>query len=119
MAYVDGFLVPVPRENMDAYKKMSEACGKVWREFGALSYRECIADDVKPGQWTSFPQAVDLKENEVVVFSWIEYASRADRDRINEKVMADPRLAEYMKPESMPFDGKRLIYGGFEVMVDV
>ncbi|HEU4852051.1 MAG TPA: DUF1428 domain-containing protein [Telluria sp.] len=119
MAYIDGFLTPVPRENIDAYRKMSETCGKIWREFGALRYRECMADDVKPGKWTSFPQAVDLKENEVVFFSWIEYNSRAERDEINEKVMKDPRIAEYMNPESMPFDGKRMMYGGFDVFIDM
>lgn len=115
--YVDGFVVPVPREKLAAYREMSEKCGAIWREFGALSFRECVADDVKSGQWTSFPQSVKLEEDEVVVFSWIEYASRADRDAINDKVMKDPRLAEYMKPENMPFDGKRMIYGGFVSMV--
>jgi uncharacterized protein YbaA (DUF1428 family) len=98
---------------------MSEKAGKIWREFGAISFRECIADDVKTGQWTSFPQSVKLEENEVVVFSWIEYNSRAERDAINEKVMKDPRLADMMNPESMPFDGKRMIYGGFETLVNV
>ena len=117
MAYVDGFVVPLPRDKIDAYREMSLRCGEVWREFGALSFRECIADDVKPGQWTSFPQAVKLEENEVVVFSWIEFNSRAERDAINDKVMKDPRLAEFMKPGAMPFDGKRMIYGGFESLV--
>ncbi len=119
MSYVDGFVVPVPREKLDAYREMSQRCGAVWKEYGALKFRECVADDVKPGQWTSFPQSVKLEENEVVVFSWIEYNNRAERDEINEKVMKDPRLAEFMKPESMPFDGKRMIYGGFETMVDL
>jgi uncharacterized protein YbaA (DUF1428 family) len=119
MSYIDGFITPVPKDKIDAYKRMSTTCGAIWREFGALSFRECIADDVKPGQWTSFPQAVKLEENEVVVFSWIEYASRADRDAINDKVMKDPRLEEFMKPEAMPFDGKRMIYGGFETLVDM
>jgi uncharacterized protein YbaA (DUF1428 family) len=98
---------------------MSIACGKIWREHGAISFRECVADDVKSGQWTSFPQAVKLEENEVVVFSWIEFNSRAERDAINDKVMKDPRLAEMMKPEAMPFDGKRMIYGGFESLVEL
>jgi uncharacterized protein YbaA (DUF1428 family) len=119
MSYVDGFVVPVPKDKIDAYRAMSLKCGAIWREFGALSFRECIADDVKPGQWTSFPQSVKLEENEVVVFSWIEYKSRADRDAINEKVMKDPRLADVMKPENMPFDGKRMIYGGFESLVEL
>ncbi|TFW13325.1 DUF1428 domain-containing protein [Massilia arenosa] len=117
MSYVDGFVVPVPRARLDDYLAMSRRCGAVWKEHGALAFRECVADDVKPGKWTSFPQSVDLKEDEVVVFSWIEYPSRADRDAINDKVMKDPRLAEDMKPENMPFDGKRMIYGGFEPRV--
>jgi uncharacterized protein YbaA (DUF1428 family) len=119
MTYVDGFVVPVPKDKIDAYKEMSRKAGAIWREFGAISFRECIADDVKTGQWTSFPQAVKLEDNEVVVFSWIEYNSRAERDAINEKVMKDPRLAEMMDPAKMPFDGKRMIYGGFETLVDV
>jgi uncharacterized protein YbaA (DUF1428 family) len=119
MSYVDGFVVPVPREKLDAYRAMSQLCGAVWREHGALAFRECVADDVKSGQWTSFPQSVKLEENEVVVFSWIEYNSREERDAINDKVMKDPRLAEVMKPEAMPFDGKRMIYGGFTTMVSL
>jgi uncharacterized protein YbaA (DUF1428 family) len=119
MAYVDGFVIPVPRDKIDAYCDMSRKCGEVWREYGALRFREWIADDVKPGQTTSFPQSVKLEDNEVVIFSWIEFASRAERDAINDKVMKDPRLAEMMKPEAMPFDGKRMIYGGFESLVDM
>ena len=119
MSYIDGFVTPVPKDKIDAYRDMARQCGAVWREYGALSFRECIADDVKPGQWTSFPQAVKLEDNEVVVFSWIEYKSRAERDAINDKVMKDPRLAEFMKPESMPFDGKRMIYGGFDTLVEL
>jgi uncharacterized protein YbaA (DUF1428 family) len=119
MNYVDGFVVPLPKDKIDAYKEMSRRCGEIWREYGALSFRECIADDVKPGKLTSFPQAVDLKENEVVVFSWIEYKSRADRDAINEKVMKDPRLADIMDPAKMPFDGKRMIYGGFDTLIEM
>ena len=105
MPYVDGFVVPVPRANIDAYRAMSEKAGAVWKEYGALSFRECIADDVKPGKLTSFPQSVQLEDGEVVVFSWIEYASRAERDAINEKVMKDPRLADMMDPARLPFDG--------------
>jgi uncharacterized protein YbaA (DUF1428 family) len=119
MSYVDGFVVPVPRENLEAYKKMSLACGAIWKEFGALEFRECVGDDVPPGKVTSFPLSVDLKEGEVVVFSWIIYESRAKRDEINDKVMKDPRLAEYMKTETMPFDGKRMIFGGFDMIVDL
>ena len=119
MAYVDGFVVPVPREKLDAYKDMSMRCGEIWREHGALRYTECIAEDVKPGKLTSFPQSVQLGDDEVVVFSWIEYASREARNAINDKVMNDPRMADFMKPEGMPFDGKRLIYGGFETLLDI
>jgi len=119
MAYVDGFVVPVPKSNLDAYREMSMKCGAVWREHGALEYRECTADDVKPGKLTSFPQAVDLQEGEIVVFAWIVYESRAKRDEVNDKVMKDPRMADMMKPEALPFDGKRMIFGGFEMFLDM
>jgi uncharacterized protein YbaA (DUF1428 family) len=119
MSYVDGFVVAVPEKNMDAYRKMSRKAGKLWREYGALAYVECVADDVKPGKTTSFPQAVKLKEGEVVVFSYIVYKSRRDRDRINKLVMADPRLAATCDPTKMPFDGKRMIYGGFKSIVEL
>lgn len=119
MAYVDGFVVPVPKAKLDAYWEMSKKCGAIWRELGALEYRECISDDVKPGTLTSFPQSVNLEEGEVVVFAWVIYESRAKRDAVNEQVMKDPRMAENMKPENLPFDGKRLIYGGFEMVVDI
>jgi uncharacterized protein YbaA (DUF1428 family) len=114
--YVDGFIVPVPRRKLAAYKKMSMKAGKVWKEYGALDYVECAADDVKVGKWTSFPRAVKLKKGEIVVFSWIVYKSRAHRDRVNKKVMKDPRLADMMDPKTLPFDGKRMIYGGFKPM---
>lgn len=117
MPYVDGFIVAVPKKNLDAYRKMSTKCGKVWREYGALDYREWVAEDVKVGELTSFPRAVKLKPNETVVFSWITYKSRAQRDRVNAKVMADPRLKNMMDPKSVPFDGKRMIYGGFASLV--
>jgi uncharacterized protein YbaA (DUF1428 family) len=100
-----------------AYREMATLAGGIWLEHGALEYRECIAEDVKPGKVTSFPQAVQLKKNETVVFSWIVYKSRADRDRINKKVMADPRLASMMDPKKMPFDGMRMMWGGFDVLV--
>jgi uncharacterized protein YbaA (DUF1428 family) len=116
--YVDGFIVPVPRRKLAAYKALSRRAGKVWREYGALEYRECIADDVKVGKRTSFPRSVKLKPGETVVFSWIVYTSRAARDRINAKVMKDPRLADMMDPKNVPFDGKRMIYGGFELFLD-
>jgi uncharacterized protein YbaA (DUF1428 family) len=118
MAYVDGFVVPVPKAKLDAYLAMSRSCGAVWREYGALEFRECVGDDVKPGKLTSFPQAVDLQDGEVVVFSWIVFESRAKRDEINDKVMQDPRLAEMMDPAKLPFDGKRMIYGGYEMRID-
>jgi uncharacterized protein YbaA (DUF1428 family) len=117
--YVDGFVVPVPKKNVDAYRRMSRKAGKVWREHGALEYRECVADDVKPGKYTSFPQSVKLKPNEVVWFSWIVYKSRKHRDQVNAKVMKDPRLASMMNPKDLPFDGKRMFWGGFRVAVDV
>ena len=117
--YVDGFVLPVPEKKLDAYRRMARKAGKVWRDHGALEYRECVADDVKPGKLTSFPQSVKLKPGEKVVFSWITFKSRADRDRVNAKVMKDPRLAKMMDPKSNPFDMKRLIYGGFKVVVDM
>ena len=116
--YVDGFVVPVPTKNLDAYRRMARKAGKVWIEHGALEYRECVADDVKPGKVTSFPQSVQLREGETVVFSWIVYASRAQRDRVNAKVMSDPRLASMMDPKTMPFDGRRMFYGGFKTIVE-
>ena len=119
MAYVDGFIVPVPKKNLPAYRSMARKAGKVWREHGALEYRECVADDVKVGKWTSFPRSVKLKKGETVIFSWVVYKSRAHRDRVVAKVMKDKRLAEMMNPGAMPFDGKRMIYGGFKVLLDV
>ncbi len=119
MAYVDGFIVPVPKAKLKAYKAMSIKAGKVWREHGALDCKECIADDVKPGKWTSFPQSVKLKKSETVVFSYIVYKSRKQRDQVMAKVMKDPRLKSMMDPKNMPFDGKRMIWGGFKVFVDV
>jgi uncharacterized protein YbaA (DUF1428 family) len=117
--YVDGFVLPVPKRNLDAYRRQARKAGKVWREHGALEYRECVADDVKVGKITSFPQSVKRKRDETVVFSWIVFKSRAHRDRVNAKVMKDPRLADMTDPKAMPFDSKRMIYGGFSVLVDV
>jgi len=114
--YVDGFLVPVPKANVEAYRKLSRKCGKIWMEYGALQYIECVADDVKPGKWTSFPQAVKLKPDETIVFSYIVYKSRKQRDTVNKKVMADPRM-KAMGPDSMPFDSKRMMWGGFKTFV--
>jgi len=119
MAYVDGFVIPVPKKKIAAYRRMAQLGGRVWRDHGALEYRECMADDVKKGKWTSFPQSVKLKPGEVVWFSWIVYKSRKDRDRILAKVMKDKRLASMMDPKKMPFDGKRMFWGGFKVVVDL
>ena len=119
MSYVDGFVLPVPLDRMDDYKKMARKAGKIWMEHGALAYNECIADDVKPGKSTSFPQSVKLKPGETVVFAWITYKSRAQRDQVNAKVMADPRSKPLQDLKAMPFDAKRLIYGGFESLVKV
>lgn len=118
MAYVDGFVLPVPKKKLAAYRTMARKAGKVWREHGALEFRECVADDVKPGKRTSFPQSVKLKRGETVFFSFIVYKSRAHRDRVNAKVMKDPRLSSMGDIKNMPFDAGRMIYGGFKVMVD-
>jgi uncharacterized protein YbaA (DUF1428 family) len=118
MQYVDGFVVPVPKRKLQAYRRMSQLSGKVWREHGALEYREYIADDVKVGKLTSFPRSVKLKRNETVIFAWIAYKSRAHRDQVNAKVMKDPRLAKMMDPKAMPFDGKRMFWGGFKLLVE-
>jgi len=117
--YVDGFVLPVPKDNIDAYRQLARKAGEIWREHGALEYIECVADDVKPGEITSFPQAVKLEDDEVVVFSWIVYESRERRDEINAKVMADPRLADMMDPKNLPFDGKRMFWGGFKTIVEL
>lgn len=116
MPYVDGFVLPVPKANLERYREIATLAAEVWREHGALAYHECVAEDVSPGKLTSFPQSVLLEPDETVVFAWIVYASRAHRDEVNAKVMNDPRMA--MDPESMPFDGKRLIFGGFETLVE-
>jgi uncharacterized protein YbaA (DUF1428 family) len=119
MAYIDGFVVPVPKNKVDAYRRMARKAGKIWREHGALEYHECVGDDVKPGKVTSFPQSVKLKRGETVVFSWIVYKSRAHRDRVNAKVMKDPRLPGMMDPKDMPFDTKRMFFGGFKTIVEL
>ena len=117
MPYVDGFVLPVPKKKVEAYKRLAQKAGKIWKEYGALEFRECVADDVKVGKWTSFPRSVKLKPNETVVFSWITFKSRAHRDRVNAKVMKDKRLGAMMD-KRLPFDGKRMIYGGFKVLVE-
>ena len=115
--YVDGFVVPVPKRNLSAYLAMARRVGKIWREYGALDYREWLADDVKPGKLTSFPQSVQLGPDETVIFSYIVYKSRAHRDEVNEKVMKDPRMKN--DPSTWPFDGKRMIFGGFEMLLQM
>lgn len=110
MAYVDGFVIPVPKDKIEAYKAQAKTAGDIWKEHGALDFVECVGDDVPYGEVTSFPRAVLAKDDEVVVFSWIVYRNRAERDAINAKVMTDPRL-----DKKTPFDGKRLIFGGFEM----
>lgn len=115
--YVDGLVTPVPKKKIAAYTKLAKKAGKIWMEHGALEYHECVAEDVKKGKWTSFPQAVKLKANEVVWFSWIVYKSRKHRDQVLAKVMTDPRLQLEMK--DMPFDGKRMIWGGFKTVISI
>ena len=119
MRYVDGYVLPVPKKNVAAYRRMAQKAGKVWREHGALEYRECVGDDLHIKGVVPFPRRIRLKRGETVVFSWIGYKSRAHRDRVNAKVMKDPRLAKMMDPKSMPFDAKRMVYGGFKILVDL
>jgi uncharacterized protein YbaA (DUF1428 family) len=116
MAYADGFLLIVPKKNLDAYKKLARIAGKVWREHGALDYKECAGDDLDNACGRTFPELLKLKPSETAVFSWIVYRSRAHRDRVNDKVMKDPRIAG-LDPKSMPFDMKRMSMGGFTVLV--
>jgi uncharacterized protein YbaA (DUF1428 family) len=117
MSYVDGFVIPVPRDSLAAYKKMARKAGKVWMDHGALAYHECVGDDVPVGKRTSFPQSVKLKDGEVVIFSWIIHANKTQRNRTNKAAMADPRLKDMMDPKGMPFDGKRMFWGGFKEIV--
>ena len=119
MAYVDGFVTPVPKRKLAAYRRMSQLAGKVWRDHGALEFRECVADDVSWGKRTSFPRSVKQKPGETVFFSYIVYKSRADRDRVNAKVMKDKRIARMFDPKNLPFDAKRMFWGGFKVVVDL
>ncbi len=117
--YVDGYVVPVPKKKVGAYRRMAQKAGKIWREHGALEFLEAVADDVKPGKVTSFPQSVKLKSGETVVFSYIVFKSRKDRDRVNAKVMKDKRLATMMDPKKMPFDAERMFWGGFRPIVQL
>jgi uncharacterized protein YbaA (DUF1428 family) len=116
--YVDGFLLAVPRKKLDAYRQIARKAGRVWREHGAVEYRECVGDDLKVKMGVPFTRLAKVKAGETVVFSWIVYKSRAHRDRVNAKVMKDPRLASMMDPKAMPFDMKRMAYGGFRILVD-
>ena len=117
--YVDGFVIPVPKRNVAVYRRMARRAGKVWMDYGALEYRECVGDDLKATRVTPFTRASRARGGETVVFSWIVYKSRAHRDRVNAKVMKDPRIATMMDEKAMPFDGKRMVYGGFKMIVDL
>ena len=116
--YVDGFVLPVPKKNLAAYRRLAQKAGKIWKELGALEYRECAGDDLNVKFGTSFPRGIRVKRGETVVFSWIVYRSRAHRDAVNKKVMKDERIQKMCDPNSMPFDAERMLYGGFEVLVD-
>jgi uncharacterized protein YbaA (DUF1428 family) len=118
MPYVDGFVLPVPVKKLDAYRKMSRKAGKVWKELGALEYRECVGDDLNPKHPMTFPKMAKVKKGETVVFSWIVYKSKAHRDKVNKLVMKDPRILA-IDPTTMPFDYKRMLYGGFKTIVDM
>ena len=118
MSYIDAFLLPVPRKNLAAYKRMAAQAGKIWREYGALEYRECTGDDLKVKFGLPFPKQMKLKPGEIPVFSWIMYKSKAHRDSVNAKVMKDPRMNAMCDPKNTPFDVKRMAYGGFKILVD-
>ena len=117
MAYVDGYVLPVPKKHLEAYRRLAKIAGKIWREHGALEYRECVGEDLDVKMLLPFPRAMKIKKGETVVFSWIVFKSRAQRDRVNAKVWKDPRLSASMKDQPMPFDVKRMMYGGFKVLV--
>ncbi len=117
--YVDGFVLPVPKNKVDDYRKLARKAGKLWMEYGALEYRECVADDVPKGKVTGFPLSVKAKRNETVIFAYILYRSRTHRDKVNEKVMADPRMTEGWDPDDFPSDMKRMFWGGFETIVEL
>ena len=119
MPYVDGFVVPVPKRKVEAYRRVAQKAGRVWKKHGALEFRECAGDDLRVKMGVPFAKAARLKPGETVMFSWIVYKSRAHRDRVNAKVMKDPQLAKEMDPKTMPFDVKRMVYGGFKTIVDL
>jgi len=118
MRYVDGYVLPVPKKNLETYRRIAQKAGSIWKEHGALEYRECVGDDLNVKWGVSFARTIKLKAGETVIFSWIVFKSRAHRDRVNAKVMKDPRLAKMMDPKAMPFDTKRMVYGGFKILVD-
>lgn len=118
MTYVDAYVLPVVSRKLAAYRRVARLCGKVWREHGALQYRECLGDDLLSGPGLAFPKLVKPKRGEVIVVVFVTYRSRVHRDRVNTKVLKDPRLADLMRPGAMPFDVKRMAYGGFKVFVD-
>jgi uncharacterized protein YbaA (DUF1428 family) len=118
MRYVDGYVLPVPKKKLQEYRRAAQKAARVWRDHGALEYRECVGDDLKSKWGVPFPRTVRLKPNETVVFSWVVFKSRSHRDRVNAKVMKDPRLAKMMEQDAMPFDIKRMVYGGFKVLVE-
>jgi len=118
MKYVDGFVLPVPKKNLQAYRRIAQKAGKIWREHGALDYKECAGDDLDVKVGVPFPRTVKLKPGETVVFAWIVFTSRAHRDRVNAKVMKDPRMKDICDPKDMPFDVKRMTYGGFKILID-
>jgi len=118
MPYVDGFVLPVPRKHLETYRRVARRAGRVWRDHGALEYRECVGDDLNVKKVVQFPKSVRARKGETVVLAWIVFKSRAHRDRVNARVMKDPRIAKMMEPRSMPFDHKRMVYGGFKVLVE-
>jgi len=119
MRYVDGFVLPIPKKNIKAYAQMASLAGKIWKEHGALEYRECVGDDLNIKFGLPFPKGIKAKKGETIVFAWIVYKSKAHRDKVNAKVMKDPRLGQGMEGKEMPFDVKRMLYGGFKTIVDL
>jgi uncharacterized protein YbaA (DUF1428 family) len=117
--YIDGFVIPVPRKKIPTYRRMAQAAGKIWREHGALDYKECVGDDLNIKFGLPFPRGIKTRPGETVVFSFIVYKSRAHRDSVNKKVMADPRINDMCDPQDMPFDCKRMLYGGFKAIVEM
>ena len=118
MRYVDGYVLPLPKKHLQLYRRMAQKAAKIWREHGAVEYRECVGEDLQVKWGVSFPRTIKVKPGETVVFAWVVFKSRAHRDRVNAKVMKDPRLADMMDSKAMPFDTKRMVYGGFNVLVE-